>query len=161
MSSRCFGQKAENLPDVKTALERFQASEQTARDKLVRSLQKAQDKATQGNKLDQAASIRSLKDRIAAGDPVPFEDAQLRETLDGTAWSWHQSWQTNGTLVRFTKSEILFGPADAPTQRHKYIVTSGRRLEYNGRQLMFNDNFTKFVAILEGFEYRTGVKTRP
>jgi hypothetical protein len=158
VSSQCFGQKAEDLPDVKMALKEFEADEHKARERLVKDLQKAQDKATQNNKLDQAVSIRALKDRIAAGDVVPFEDVQLREKLDGTGWHWNRHWETNGTKVQFTKSEILFEAPDGSKQQHKYIVTSSRRLEYDGKKIFFSEDFTKFVAIVEGFNYRTGVK---
>jgi hypothetical protein len=158
LRGQCFGQNAKELPDVKTALEQFQASEQEAREKLLDALQRAQDKAAQLKKLDQAASIRDLKDRIAAGDPVPVNSLQLRQSLQGTTWSWHRNWETDGMKVHFSGTEILIEPASAPKQRHKYVVTGSHTLTYEGKMLVFNKGYTKFVAILEGFDYRTGVK---
>ena len=156
-----YAQKTDvkELPDVKAALEQFRASDEKALRKLVKELQKAQDRATQENKLELAVSIRTLNEEIAAGDAVPFEDETVREAIAGSVWAWNNHWETTGVKVEFTEAEVLTGDGPNPT-RQKYLVTGSRTIEYGKRKILFGEDFRRFVAILPGFNYRTGVRKK-
>lgn len=145
-----FGQfEILEYPPSKMAFDHYRKSEQEARNLLIQELNAAMNKAKAQKKFDEVKSIEALKARIVAGFAPVEKNAKLRETLDGSVWTF----DGESLKLNFTKSEVIIGAKSFP-----YRPLGPLSIQYEETRLYFHSDFKRVFGLSNTFESRIGTR---